>query len=564
MRRIPFVLALGIALMGSLSGCGSGSSGGGGGTPTPTLVSYVGTTGVFAAWANATTGVSSFAPMGSYAAKKQSLHGSVDFLSGTNLSQPAGIEVYKGNDGHIYALDLTSTTAPVAQQLSSETAATVDDLCSFTGTTAGTGAYYNYAGIFFATDLQNPMNSSYVYRLPGPAGVCDTPADIFHMVKTGMSATTAPTVATGMPVTSVHNATGGIIGFVIASGANLVLVDSNFANPATLGTFAASIGVAVALPVGTTQGYPTGQLYVVDGNIVYVNYTAQTVSASLYTIPNWTTSSAAATFAASPTTLYFAINTPGTKTTPASTTIYSMPADGSAAPSAVDTEAGHVATLVFPVNGSNLIWGVENTGAGYTIRTLPQTGGNPLTLITDTNNDGTFIATESTVYYTTWAGTSDSTTKISTRTGTQTGIVALNGTVVQAPLPNSTFLSGGEAQPWPNDTTTTVTPTLTVFQIQGLTPVTVTNTTTGWVYTADGVSGGTMIAISTSSNQPGATIGMFPTSTATFLSGTFRGNGDTGFIEATTSLSTQEPSTRDLYILNSKTAGSLTRVTNNL
>jgi hypothetical protein len=225
MRRTLFALALAIALTSAITGCGGSSSGGGGGTPPPppppALVSHVGTTGVFAAWADANSGNSAFAPTGTYAAKKQSLHGSVDFMTGTNLSQPAGIEVYKGSDGHIYALNLTSTSTPVAQQLSSEAAATVDDLCSFTGTTAGTGAYYNYAGIFFATDLQNPMNTSYVYRLPGPDGVCNTSDDIFHMVKTGMSATTAPIVATAMPVATVHNATGRITGFIITSGAIL-------------------------------------------------------------------------------------------------------------------------------------------------------------------------------------------------------------------------------------------------------------------------------------------------------------------------------------------------------
>jgi hypothetical protein len=76
--------------------------------------------------------------------------------------------------------------------------------------------------------------------------------------------------------------------------------------------------------------------------------------------------------------------------------------------------------------------------------------------------------------------------------------------------------------------------------------------------------GGSMIAINTSKNQLGATIGTFPTSKATFVSGTFRGKGDTGFIVATTPISTQEPPTRDLYIFNTNTAGSLTRVTNNL
>jgi hypothetical protein len=499
--------------------------------------------------------------MGSYAGKKQVLHGSVDFLTGTSLSQPAGIEVYKGSDGHIYLLDVTSTSTPAAQQVSTETAATIDDVCSFTGT-AATGANYDYAGIFFSGDLQTPMNSSYFYRLPGPDGVCDTPDDIIHMVKTGMSATAAPIVAAGMPVTTVHTSQGGISGFVIKSGANLVLVDSNSANPVTLGTFAVPIGVAVALPVGTVQGYPTGQLFVVDGNIVYVNYSAQTVSASLFSIPNWMPTNAEALFAASPTTLYFAITIPATKTVPASASIYSMPADGSAAPSVVDSEAGRIVNLSFPVNSTNLLWGVENNG--YSVRTLAQSGGNAITLATSTNNSGTFTATASTVYYTTWMGTSDSTTKISTRTGTQTGIVGLNGAVIQAPLANSTFLSGGEASPWPNDTITTQTPLVTVFQIQGLSPVTVTNSTTGWQYTADGVSGGTLMAIDTTSNQTIATIGTFPVSTATFVSGTFRSSAHTGFFEATTSISTQGPPTRDLYLLNSQTAGTLTRVSGNL
>jgi hypothetical protein len=564
MHRNISALSLAIVLAIAISGCGSGSSGGGITPPPPATVSYVGTTGIFAAWGNASSGSTAFAGMGTYAAKKQSLHGSIDFITGTNLSQPAGIEVYKGSDGHIYELDLTSTTTPAAQQLSSEAAATVDDTCSFTGTTAGNGAFYSYAGIFFAADLQNPVNSSYVYRLPGPDGVCNTADDIFHMVKTGMSATTVPIVATGMPVVAVHNSTGGITGFVITSGANLVLVDSNFANPATLGTFGAPINVAVALPVGTTQGYPTGQLYVVDGNIVYVNYTALTVSQSLFTIPNWSTTNAGASFAASPTTLYFATNLPAVNQTPAQTNIYSMPSNGSAAPTVIDNEPGRVATLVFPIKGSNLIWGIENKDAGYTIKTIQQTGGNTSTLVTDTNNDGTFIATASTVYYTTWTGATDSGALTSTRTLTQTGIVGLDGTVIQSQLANSTFLNGGEAQAWPNDTTTTTTPFITVFQVQNLTPVTVTDTTTGYQYTADGVSGGTLIAISTSSNQPGVTVGVFPTSTATFLTDTFRGNGDTGFVEATTSISTQEPVTRDLYFFSSTTANTLTRVTNNL
>jgi hypothetical protein len=485
----------------------------------------------------------------------------LDFMTGENLSQPAGIEIYKGDDGHIYGLDLTSTNSPAPHQLSSESAATIDDTCTLSGT-AVAGANYDYVGVYFTADLQTTTNSSYIYRLPGPDGICNTADDVIHMVKTGMSAATAPIVVSAMPVATVRTALGGISGFVIKSGADLVLVDSNFANPITLGAFAAPIGVAVTLPVGTTQGYPSGELYVVDGNIVYVDYVGHTVSAALYSIPNWIPTNTEALFAASPTTLYFSINTPAAGPTPASASIYAMPADGSAAPTVVDSEPGRVATLLFPIQGANLIWGIVDPS--YTIRSLAVAGASATTLATSSTNAGTFIATAATVYYETWIGTTDSTTLTVTRSGTQSGIVGIDGTVIQAPLANSTFVNGGEQMPWPSDTTTTITPYQTVFQVRGLSPVTVTNQNTGYQYTEDGVGGGSLIAIDTTSNQVMATVGTLPVSTATALTGTFRGSADVGFLEASNALSTQDPATRDLYLLNSQMANTLLRVTSNL
>jgi hypothetical protein len=568
MRRLLTALTLGAAIGTVMSGCGGGGGGSGGGgdlgggPPPPTLTSYLGTTGVFAAWVNAASGGYSVAPTGSYAGKKQSLRGTIDFMTGQSLSQPAGIEIYKSSDGHVFGLDLTSTSAPTPQQLSSESAATVDDACTLSGTSATTGVNYDYVGVYFTADLQTTTNSSYFYRLPGPDGVCGTPDDVIHMVKTGMSPADSPIVASGMPVATVRTSLGGISGFVVKSGASLVLVDSNFANPMTLGTFSAPIGVAVALPVGTTQGYPTGQLYVVDGNIVYVNYAGQSVSATLYTIPNWLPTNAAALFAASPDTLYFSINTPAAGSTPASASIYAMPADGSAAPTAVDTEPGRVATLLFPVQGSNLIWGIVNPT--YTIRALPASGGTASTLVTSTVNAGTFIATAGTVYYDTYTSMTNSTAHTVTHTDTQSGIVGVDGAVIQAPLANSTFVSGGEQLPWPADTTTTTTAYETVFQVQNLSPVTVTNQSTGYQYTEDGVSGGSLVAIDTTSNQVVATVGTVPTSTAVTLTGTFRGSAHVGFLEAANPLSTEDPATRDLYLLNSQMTGSLARLTGTL
>jgi hypothetical protein len=563
MRRVISASALSISIASLLGGCGGGSDGGyyGYQNPPPALDSYVGTTGPFAASADDITDTYSAAPIGSYAGKRQSLRGSIDYTTGINLGQPAAVEIYKSSTGTIQEIDLTSAGAPVPQQVSSETAATLDDTCSLSGTTV-TGANYDYVGVYFSADLVTPTNSSYFYRLPGPDGVCNTPDDIIHMVKTGMAPTDSPIVSAAMPVATVHTAEGGISGFVVKSGTSLELVDSNLQNPVVLGQFHAPIGVAQALPVGTSQGYPTGQLYVVDGNIVFVNYATPGVSAALFTIPNWTPTDSAASFAASSTSLYFAINAAASGTTPGTANLYALAEDGSAAPAIIDTEAGRVYGLVVPVLGTNLLVGLVNPT--YTIKSLSTSGGPATTLMTSVANDGTFLATATTVYYETWQQTTDDTAMTVTRTNTTSGIVGLNGTVIQAPLANSTFVDGGERLPWPNDTITTTTAYETVFQVQNLSPVVVMSTTTGFNYTEDGVSGGTLVAIDASSNQVGATMGILPTSTAVTLSGTFRDDGHSGFLQASTPLSTQDPATEDLYVLNSQSVNSLARVTDNL
>jgi hypothetical protein len=59
-------------------------------------------------------------------------------------------------------------------------------------------------------------------------------------------------------------------------------------------------------------------------------------------------------------------------------------------------------------------------------------------------------------------------------------------------------------------------------------------------------------------------VGTLPASTAVTLSGTFRDSGHSGFLQAANALSTGDPATQDLYILNSQAAFSLTRVTDAL
>jgi hypothetical protein len=198
MRRITPWVALGAATTTFLAGCGGGYNDGyrdGGGDE---LISFVGTTGVFAAWVDSDTGNFAAASIGSYAGKRQSLHGTIDFMTGQDLMQPAGVEIYKSSDGHIRAIDLTSYGTPQSQQVSSETAASVDAACSLTGTQV-VGANIDYAGVYFAADLQNPVNSAYFYRLPGLDGTCNTADDVVHIVRTGMSSTDAPITVSAMP-----------------------------------------------------------------------------------------------------------------------------------------------------------------------------------------------------------------------------------------------------------------------------------------------------------------------------------------------------------------------------
>lgn len=125
------------------------------------------------------------------------------------------------------------------------------------------------------------------------------------------------------------------------------------------------------------------------------------------------------------------------------------------------------------------------------------------------------------------------------------------------------LLSAVEAAPWPADTVTTETPTIAVFQLQGLCIVTVTNTTTDEQYVEGGIAGGTLVSIDTTSNQPVATLGVFRSSAAIFGVDTFRNLQHTGFIGLYNEISAQAPQTRDFYLLNSQTANTLTRVTSN-
>jgi len=552
-----------------LVGCGGDDDGTG--IPVPpssSTISYVGSPDVIAAWADPSTLSFSGAALGTYAGKRQLARGTIDPMTGVDLQQPAGVEMWKGSDGHVWAVDLAvaDTTVPTPVQVSSETGATTDAACTYSGIQAG--ANFDYQGVLFAPDLVTPTASSYIYRLPGVDGVCNSIDDVVHVVHPNMGAGDAPLVGAAMPATAVYSSDGAVTGYVAKSGAQLVMLDANLANPVPVGTFGASIGVASPLPIGLETGYPTGRLFDVDGSIVYVDYAAGTTSASLFLIPNWTATDEHLVTAASPTTLYFAVNTPASGVTPASSAIYAMPADGSAVPTVISLQPGLVRQMEFPVQGGNLVAGVEDAGA-FTIVAIPegQTDGSAgTTLATAAGfNGGRFTATANDVYYTMWTVTSSGTT--STRSGSTAGIVGMDASVVQAPTPGAQFLFGGELDAWAaGDTTTQRSPFITVFQATGMTTqVSGTDPLTGTTFTSDGLAGATLSSIDTSTNTTIAALGTFPPGTqATQLQGSPRGLGHVFFVEAYNQATTQDPASRDLFLLNSQTAGSLTQATANL
>jgi hypothetical protein len=244
--------------------------------------------------------------LGTYAGKRLFTSGTVVAGATVLANQFDYSQIYKSSNGHLYRLDLTTVGSPTAIQVSSESNATTDDLCSLNGVDATLGTDVNYLAEQAYNDFANPQNSSYFYRLPGPDGICNTNDDVVFMAKLGMAAGDAPILAR-MPLAVVHNpTTGAITGFIVNESADLAMYDANFQNHLVLVTPASPITTAYAL---ANSGFTaTGGLFVIDGDIVHVDYATGTASASLFTVPNWTATTRFSN-SASLTTLYFSVDT---------------------------------------------------------------------------------------------------------------------------------------------------------------------------------------------------------------------------------------------------------------
>jgi hypothetical protein len=459
-------------------------------------------------------------------------------------------------------MTVDGTPSPV--QVSSESAATADDACTFGGASLP-GASSDYYGVYAAPDYATPVNYAYFYRLPGPDGQCDTADDVIHVVHPDMNASDSPLVADAMPATTTYDpSTGAVWNHIAKMGTDIVALNPNGAYESSLATFGAPIQVLKALPNSNANGLPSGGLFVVDGDIVHVNYGNGNVTGSLFTIPNWTHTTTLSA-AASPTTLYFTVVTPATSSARASSTIYSLPLDGTAAAAAIDTEVGYAGELTVPAQSSQLLFSVSTSAPSYSIMAISLAGGAPNTLLTVNQNGGRFVATASAVYYTSFQVTGSNATGL-TRSGILSGIVASNGTEIVPQTAASEFMFGGQQTTTQNGIPLwTPEPISAVLRIRNLTSSTVTVVNSaGVTTTTPALSGGLVEFIDTASNQVTATVGTMPPSNATYLADTFRVIGNVGFIDATNDASTQNANTRDLYLIDTNGSGRLIRETQNL
>ena len=557
MKRFT-MLSMGVAAGLALTGCDDGHGyhdggyyGGGGQAQGTQFVAP--TDNVFVAATDPSNPANTYGPNpGTFAGARLFITANVAAGSPTTSNQADFAQMFKGSDGHVYAVGLQVSGLPSPGQVSSESSATIDDLCTLNGADAALGTDVNYVATLSYNDYANPFNSVYFYRRPGPSGACNATGDVVLMVNLGMGPTDSP-IAALMPMAAVHDPnSGAITGFIVNEGTAITMYDQNFANRTVIYTPATAIGVAYNLASSGVTA--TGGLFVLDGNIVYIDYVQKSVSAPLFTVPNWDPTKRFPS-SANATTEFFAVNTSNEAATPVVPTsaVYSIPLNGSAAPSLLGSESGSISQVSVSMHGTTVAWSVVPPAGVYTIRASTGAATAPVTAFTSPGDAGAFLVTASDIYYTTEA-TSTPAAGTVVYSNTQTGIVAMDGTVVQAPLLDSRFVAeerDNNGSDW-----------IDIVRARNLTPVTVADTANGTTYTEDGVSGSTLEVVDTATNAVTVTLGVMPAGSIMSGSGTLISSA--GYFDGLNVNSTGNPATRELIYIDTSQSGSLLVLTGGL
>ncbi len=370
-----FLVLGALSLSASLSGCGGSGGGSGGTTPTPTPTPGPASTptptptpitgsGSYLFYLGSNSGSSTITAVDPAAPASP-----ITVEAGTTLSSWSIPTFWAGsydaatktfNDFHNYAIAyaktdgkiykasaLKSSGAPTPTQLSSEMAA--DKICSYERG---------------SQDFANPDNSQMIYSTPGPNATCGNSDDVYKMVRLGMGATDTP-VAAKKPVSALLDlTTAALSGWLVNDAGALKRCDVNFANcGASLKPITSyvneelSYGDLILLNIDN-------KLFVYDGN-------TNTLSAAIYTLGG--INSYVNTVVKDASKFYFSTGN-------APKSIYTAPADGSAAATPLITDADDIVNL--KTSSGKLLY---STATG--IKAVAKTGGAASMLV----NGGAFV-----------------------------------------------------------------------------------------------------------------------------------------------------------------------------
>ncbi len=278
----------------------------------------------------------------------------LDSSARTITGDHAHAVIYPKTDGRFYRVSALKSGSLTPVIVSNETQA--DQMCT-----------HRLASDRETTDFADVNNSQYLYIMPGADTVCGNADDVWKMIRLGMSAAEAPVIAKPA-IASLHDdTTGAISGWLVhdVNAGELQRCDQNFAN--------CSLVSAVTDEVDTKIDIYDQVLLEIDGELFMYDGATNTLSMSLLTLTT-------PTFLSSPvstdgTNIYFGY----------ATDLYQLPIDGSAVATVLQDEASDVQRVEPGV--SNMIYQVGTSGSGVEIKSVPKTGGTPVSLVTVTGTD---------------------------------------------------------------------------------------------------------------------------------------------------------------------------------
>ena len=385
------------------------------------------------------------------------------------------------------------------------------------------------------TDFANIENSTYLYVLPGPNATCGNSDDVWKLVRLGMGASATPVMAKIAVSDIFESATGAISGWLVHDAGELQKCDANFSGCTTVTSVSSSVEWRL-------QASFDNILLDIDNQLYIYSETANTLSPSRFTIPSGTFNTVAETDG---TTVYFGNEN----------VLYQMPADGSANATVLQTEAAGVDIQRVTVGSNNVVYQVGTSGTGVEIKSVPKSGGTPVSLATATAGDDIFIlyTKGSKVFYNIRTIT---VTPVYTIAPVVAGVVDEDGTN-KVETANATWSGVTFKTTYNADETVNLEALLDkTFLIEG--------------YDIGGTSGGfagaTVKVVDAATATVGATIGTLPATDNLFNFQCY-GFGDDVLCSAVVAsdpvpMPPALPLQNDIYFVNAATANSLTRTTN--